>query len=132
MSDDSLTKRIRYMPRAFPQHVRMGGGLLPDRIESHALWGFCAMAHVALDKVEGQITYEGDKDQTILLSNIAKSVLLTYGIKDLETLFNAELLWLCKREAARCDMAWNPKLDLWINSGGKNMNEVTRDPNALN
>ena len=61
---------------------------------------------------------------------IATSVAQVYGVK-LEDMFNAGLIHCAKREAERCGLVWNEKLDAWFASGGKSYDFVTRDPDKV-
>lgn len=113
------------------QHHWQPTGHMPRIVESAALWQFLIMATQILDKIPQQATLEGNVDRTANLRQIAESVSKMYDVTE-EAMFHAALIDAAKREAARCEMYWNPRLDAWFASGGKSYNIVTREPEALN
>lgn len=112
-------------------HMQSGGGLLPDTEEACALWQFLVCASQALEVIPAQISYEGDEDAKVDLMQIAYSARVMYGLKDLEGMFNDALVFQAKREAERCNLPWNPKLDDFFRTGGKSHRFLDRDPDKV-
>jgi len=115
------------------KHMRPAGHL-PMTTEAAALWQFLIMASQALDKVEKQVTYEGDADQQADLMQLAHSARKIHGIPEqggLEKMFNANLIGAAKAEAIRSRLAWNPRLDAFFASGGKSYRIMDRDADKV-
>ncbi len=109
-------------------------GHLPMTTEAAALWQFLIMASQALDKVEKQVTYEGQEDQQADLMQLAHSARKLFRIPEqggLEKMFNSNLIGAAKAEAIRSKLPWNPRLDAFFASGGKSYRLVDRDPNKV-
>lgn len=112
-------------------HCQMGGGLMPDNSESYALWQFLVCAFQALEKVPAQTTLEGTEDQTADLMQIAHSCRKMYELDSLEGMFNPFLIRRAQREAARCNLPWNSKIDSFFTSGGTTLRFLDRDPDKV-
>lgn len=106
-------------------------GLLPNTTESCALWMFLVCAFQALDRVEKQVTYEGDADQQVDIRQIAESIRKMYKLDDLFGMFNPGLIATARREAIRSGMPWNTRIDAWFESGGRSYNKMDRDPDKV-
>lgn len=120
-----------HFERAVPaKHMQSGGGMLPNSWESAALWQFLTCAMQALHTVESQATLEGDEDQTVSLMQLATSIQMQYQVP-LEAMFGTALIETAKREAKRCKMSWDSRLDAFFASGGKSYNNLTRDPDKI-
>lgn len=127
-----MTKRIHYEPNLHQKHMMPDGGMLPPMRESAALWEFCRLAQIALKDIPEQMTLADQLDTTVDLWDITRSVLVMYQFQRVEDIFIEELYILCQREARRCEMPWDDRLDAWFYSGGKSYRIVTRDPDRLN
>lgn len=103
-------------------------GLLPPTKEAAALWTFLTMAFSALDRVEKQATLEGDEDQQADLMQIAYATRIQFGLEDLNGMFGDNLVRFAKREAARCKLPWDTRIDAFFESGGKAYRHLDRDP----
>lgn len=114
-----------------PHMKGMGfGGLLPATKQAAALWNFLSGAMNALGKLPTQTTLEGEDDSNSSIRQIADSVAAIYDVT-LEEMFQPMLVELARREATRCELVWNPKLDGWLLAGGKSFDHVTRDPDKV-
>lgn len=121
---------IRFTAYIYREHMNPDGLLPREReIDASAAWHFAKCAHMALDKIPEQVSYEGSTDQTVLLRNLCNSICQQYGVK-IETMM--AFMDFVKAEAFRVGLPWNPRFDAWLASGGKAYNEVTREPGALN
>jgi hypothetical protein len=106
-------------------------GFLPMTKEAACLWQFLICAFQAYDKVESQTTLEGEEDQRVDLMQVVDSVRHMYGDPDIEKVFNARLVAAAKREATRCALPWNSRIDSFIDSGGKNNRFLDRDADKV-
>lgn len=121
-----------FTPPTHAKHWQENGGLLPTGINSSALWQFCLMAHQALEQFTGQHVLEGEEDITVRLKDLARSTLSMYRMPNeldggMEILFQPDMIDLVKREARRCNLPWNSRLDAWFASGGRAYDTVTRE-----
>jgi hypothetical protein len=91
---------------------------------------FLVCAFQALDRVEKQVTLEGNEDQTVDLMQIAHSVRKMYQIdeSDLEKMFNENLIRAARMEAFRSGLPWDTRIDAFFATGGKSYRSLTRDP----
>jgi hypothetical protein len=108
------------------------GGLLPDgdmRFYSHAAAYFCKIAHTTLQLIPEQVTMEDETDTTISLRQQLDSVMIIYGVDDIEKLMN--LMPICRLQAFRMGKTWDERFQLWLDSGGQKLDEVTREEAAL-
>lgn len=107
-------------------------GLLPreEKEYASAMWHFCKLATVQLERIPQQAVYEGDKDQTVHLRRIAESVKMLYGLKSMDRMMS--FVDFCQAEAIRCKLPWDGRLSAFVNSGGTSYAVLTRDPDALN
>ena len=106
-------------------------GFLPQTEEAAALWYFLTCASIALAKVESQVTYEGDQDQTVDLMQLAHSVRKIYALDSLEGMFNEALIAIAHREAFRSALPWDSRLDAFFSSGGKAYRHLDRNPDKV-
>lgn len=123
-------KDIQFNPMIPVMHMKSAGGFLPDGMVSAALWYFIGCATQAYFTVEGQKTLEGDQDQQVDIMQIADSTMKIYNTSK-EEVFNHELIELAKREAARCQLPWDSRLDAFFSSGGTVNRYLDRDPDKL-
>ncbi len=117
--------------KSYPLHHIQPTGLLPQTEEAAALWQFLIMANQALDRVPAQTTLEGEADTVVDMMQLANSARKIYGLKDLEGMFNMQLISLARREAIRSALPWNTKLDAFFESGGKSYRILDRDPDKV-
>lgn len=117
--------------KAYPLPHMQPQGFLPQTEEAAALWQFLVMANQALEKVEAQVTYEGDSDQVVDVMQLANSARKIYGLDNLEGMFQDRLVETAKREAKRSGLHWNPRLDAWFASGGKSYRIQDRDADKV-
>lgn len=108
-------------------------GFMPDCVASSAAWNFYIMAHTAIDKIPKQKTFEGDTDITVNLRDLARSALAAYNLPrpeegGLDLLFNPDMIDCARREAKRCKLHWDSRIDAWLDSGGRAYNIITREP----
>ena len=130
ISESELAKVIEFRKPYPLKHIEPVG-FLPKTEEAAALWQFLIMAIQALEKVEAQVTYEGDSDQVVDLMQLATSAMKIFGLDNLEGMFQARLIDCAKREAARSRLYWNPRLDAWFESGGKSYRIMDRDADKV-
>lgn len=106
-------------------------GYLPHTKEAACLWQFLIMATQALDRVEKQVTLEGDQDQVVDLRNLADSAFKLYDFHKLndpyDTVFNPALVRVAQMEARSKKLPWDDRLDAWFASGGRSYNVMDRD-----
>lgn len=126
----------QHQPPMHDKHWTSKGGLLPPSVHSSAIWQFAIMAHQALEKIPTQKTLEGTKDIDVSLKDLAHSTLAMYNMPSIEDgglgiLFQPQMITLLKREAYRCGLPWDNRLDAWFASGGKSYDQLTRDPDTL-
>lgn len=101
-------KMNRTIP-VFVRHVEKNGGLLPDRIQAHACWYYCQLAHKHLTRVADGGIYVGDEDTVNSLFAIAKGVAAFYNLES-----PAEFLKHmgdCRLEAMRCGYEWDSGIE---------------------
>lgn len=123
--------KIDYTPFIFQEHLEPIGRLPREHaLAASAAWYFCRCAHQSIESLQTQVTYEGDTDVTVSLRGLANNIRVQYGLKDLEEMMR--FAPACKEEATRLGLHWSPVLDTWLQSGGKKMDEVTREPDKLN
>ncbi len=106
-------------------------GYLPMTKEAACLWMFLLGAFQALDKVESQKTLEGEEDQRVDIMQIATSYMHVYGVTDIEKVFQGRLVSAAKAEAIRSRLPWNGRVDVFIDSGGKNGRYLDRDADKV-
>jgi len=114
-------------------HMRPHGHL-PMTPEAAALWQFLVMAMQALDKVEKQVTLEGDDDQVVDLFQLAHSARKMFELKEqdgLEKMFNSSLIAAAKAEAIRSRLPWDSRIDAWFATGGKSYRIMDRDADKV-
>lgn len=122
---------IRYHPPAHEKHLETDGGLLPNCIESSALWEFLVCAMQALEKIPTQKTLVGTLDTDVNLREVANGIAKMYGLSTLDNVFHPVMIQLAKREAIRCRLPWDSRLDAWFQSGGRAYNLLTRNPDTI-
>lgn len=107
-------------------------GHLPrlHQVEASAAWHFTRLAMRILDEVPQQVTYEGQEDKSVSLKVIAQSVAKLYGLEDIGTMLT--FMPAVRMEAFRCGYPWKDRLQAWVDSGGAQYDEVTREEKALN
>lgn len=118
--------------QAWPvKHMHATGGLLPETKEAAALWNFLLCAFQALHHVESQKTLIGNEDQVVSLRQIATSQMKIFGITDMNELFNAALIQAARREAIRCGLFWDTRIDAYFETGGNSYSVLDRDADKL-
>ena len=106
-------------------------GHLPATPEAAALWQFLVMAMQALDKVEKQVTLEGDDDQVVNLWQLAHSARKIFELPEsggLDAMFATPLIESARLECLRCQLPWNAKLTAWFDSAGVSYSIQDRNP----
>lgn len=133
MSDSGRTVELKDMEfnQPIPLKHLQPLGLMPNSTESCALWYFLCCAFQALDRVEKQTTLEGNEDQVVDLMQIATTVMRIYDLKEVDGMFNGSLVEVAKREAHRCRMPWDVRIDAFFASGGKSYRLLDRDPDKV-
>jgi hypothetical protein len=111
------SKFVRTLP-VFAMHVEKNGGLLPDRLEAHACWYYCTLAHKHLARVEEGGIYVGDQDTPNSLFAIAKGVAAFYKLDSPSEFLKH--IGDCALEAIRCGMDWNKEIEEPLKSLFKN------------
>lgn len=106
-------------------------GHLPMTPEAAALWQFLVCAFQALDRVPKQTTLVGNEDQSVDLKAVANSIRMLYQLKDLDRMFNANLIRAAKKEAARSRLPWDSRIDAWFATGGQSYRFVDRDADKV-
>lgn len=117
-----------------PLHHMKPIGYLPMTPEAAALWQFLLMAFQAIDRVEKQVTYEGDEDQTVDLLQLAHSARKLFELPEsggLERMFATALITAARLEAKRSGLSWNTKIDGFFESGGTSYRMFTRNPDKV-
>lgn len=106
-------------------------GLLPreEKEYASAAWHFCKLAHIVLDRVPSQTTYEGDKDKTVHLRRIAESVKTLYNLHSMDRMM--AFIDFCQAEAIRVGLPWDDRLSAFVQSGGVSYAIITRDPDKV-
>lgn len=117
--------------KAYPLKHMLPNGLLPQTEEAAALWQFLLTATIALDRVEKQVTYEGDPDQQTDLMAHAESAKNMYGLKDFDGMFNQRLIDTAKRQCFNAKLPWDDRLDAFFASGGKSYRHLDRDADKI-
>lgn len=123
--------KIDFTPFIFQEHLAPTGSL-PREFpkESSAAWYFCRCAVQSIETLESQVSYEGEDDVTASLRSLADNIRIQYGISDLNEMM--KLIPACRMEAQRLNLPWPAALEIWYQSGGHKLDEVTRDPDKLN
>lgn len=83
--NDMVPDNWNLNPPKFPDRMLSAGGLIPDGptgIEGHACWYYARCAIQSMKAVDEGAVYEGERDHTESLNNIAWSVARLYGLKD--------------------------------------------------
>lgn len=107
-------------------------GLLPNgemfKYSAAAAY-FTHVAHKVLKEVPEQVTYEDETDLTVSLRKILDGIITMYAIDDVDKMMN--LMPLCRQQAYRETKSWNPRFQLWLDTGGQKQDSVTREESAL-
>ena len=133
------TKEHHFTPALPVKHLNPNG-FMPVTIEACALWQFLLMGHQCVHRVEAQVTYQGDTDQSGDLMNIAFAAVKMFGLAlDRETaalayesVFQERLLETAIMEAQVSKLPIDPRVIRFIQSGGHLQRKHERDPDKVN
>ena len=74
---------------------------------------------------------ESAEDQVVNLMQIAESQMKIFGLTSVEGMFNSQLVHYARREALRCRLHWDSRIDDFFHTGGRANRKLDRNPDKL-